>query len=308
MGLLGFAAACGDDSGDKPKDAAVDAAADGGDNHIPRFDGAVAGESAVPFCDRFDPSSCEAGEVCDEVIEVVPSNGTTQIYTGCVKVTGLRGAGDPCTAWNDRYSEISEEVYYDPCGDGLICADDPDVRGSTSCQPVCVTGRFGDPPVGCESDSAFCVSIGAYREVCLESDACDVSAQTGCRSGEACYLRLDDLGEGLLSVCLTKPLASERVADHEACQYLNDCNPGSSCIGPLHLAPIEWTADDFACRPVCSGSSNADAGPGDDAGIDDCAGEATCVTLAGSGLGSDQLPKRFYGLCELSNAPPPLLA
>ena len=92
IGLLGLAAACGDDAAAAPKDAAVDKETDSGPDLIPHRDAAVSGQAALPFCDRFDPTSCGPGEVCDEVIEVVPATdlaeSATQIYTGCVKFDG----------------------------------------------------------------------------------------------------------------------------------------------------------------------------------------------------------------------------
>jgi hypothetical protein len=265
---------------------------------IPRLDAATGSAGALTSCDRFDPSTCPRGQVCDEVVEAAPGSADLMIYAGCVEVDGLRGPGDPCTPWTDRYTAVEAEVYYDPCGDGLVCADDPVVRGSTSCQPVCQTGAFGDAPVGCESDSAFCLSVGAFREVCRESDACDVVAQRGCRTGEACYLRVNDTRQGFLSLCLAAPLAADAVADHKSCQAVNDCRAGSSCLGPVHLAADQWQLSDYACRPLCSNDSGQDAGADDAGSGAECSGSAACVPFSDSALSLAQLPEAPYGLCE----------
>jgi hypothetical protein len=128
-----------------------------------------------------------------------------------------------------------------------------------------------------------------------------VTAQTGCASGEACYLRVDDTGAGLLSLCLDAPPAGDAVKDHATCAALNDCKPGSSCVGPLHLPPSSWELTDYACRPACSRTESSDDGgsDGDGGSDDDCAGAAACVPLSESGLTTKQIPQSPYGLCEL---------
>jgi hypothetical protein len=305
FGGLSLLAACGDD--DPPPSTGVqDAGLDGGTapNKIPRTDSGVPSDTAVPYCDRFDTTSCDGDTVCAEVIEVLPDTGDVQIYTGCVEVSDLRGPGDPCTPWNDRYKGVSQEVYYDSCATGYVCSDDPDVRGATTCQPVCQTGAFGDDFVGCESKTAFCAPVGAYQEYCIESDRCDPTAQQGCDQGEACYLRLTDRADGYLTLCLPVPESAERIADHDACTYVNDCNLGSSCTGPVNLAPEDWLAADYACRPLCTGqgADDNDAGTADDdAGTstgDDCPGIATCVPFASSSLDLSALRKPPFGQCE----------
>jgi hypothetical protein len=81
------------------------------------------------------------------------------------------------------------------------------------------------------------------------------------------------------------------VANGAACQYLNDCEPGSSCWGPARVPPSRWTAAEFLCRRSCIlGEDGADAGElidGDDGGVSaggSCGSGSECVAFDDSGL------------------------
>lgn len=290
-------AACSDD--EPAKSDAGAGKKDAGGDAIPRLD---AGDDVVPVCDRFVSGFCGDGQVCNELIRELP-DGNVVLYTGCVDAPRLRALGDPCTPWSELYDVpgLRDVVQLDPCGEGTVCVDDPEVRGSTSCQLACQSGVYGDGQKRCASSSAYCFGSSQYLEVCVESDACDPVSQKGCPAGKNCYLQLGDDAESVLSVCLTA--AEEPVADQKACVYVNDCARGSSCFGPVGLSPAEWGQSDFVCRPVCGGPGGADAGAGDDAGTDD-AGAApgsacTCEPYTSSSLDFSEIPSAPYGQCEL---------
>jgi hypothetical protein len=299
------AVACGDDD-TSPHDAGsgMDAAAkDAGPTHIPRRDAQVTTTDPIPPCDRSDPQSCAAGQTCDRVLRRAAGDTSYTFYDGCVTTTQERAKGDPCDidpTDGTPYSApgLTDEVFRDPCGSGLICAPDRAVRGSASCQTACATGNLGDTPIACASPTAVCFPGSQIAEYCLESQGCDVVAQTGCLPGEACYLVPSDDGKRLLALC-TAP-ETQPDADGQACSPLT-CQPGSICLGPVHLPPTRWQTTDLVCRPTCTvGGSNEDAGQDDDAGTarGTCGTKALCQPFVESGLNLSAIPKPPYGQCE----------
>jgi hypothetical protein len=301
LSLAVLGVACGDDdalasdAGPGTMDAS---SADAGPGHIPRRDAAVSLTDAVPVCDRSDPLGCGAGEVCDLVIRRAPSEMQFSQYTGCVQARRERASGDPCDpdlTSGEPYSApgLLDEVYTDPCADGLVCAPDRVVRGAASCQAVCASGQLGDAPLACQSNTALCLlsSVFAQLEFCRESERCDVAKQTGCRGGEACYLRPGPDGKSLLAVC--RALPAMPLANGQPCTGFYTCSPGSLCLGPVHLPPSRWQQTDLRCRPVCGG-----AGSDQDAGVDDCKAGTLCTPFSESGLNLSSIPKPPYGQCE----------
>jgi hypothetical protein len=302
LALLGVA--CGDDDAPATDAGAKDAASsDSGPSHIPRRDAAVSTTDAIPVCDRSDPLGCGPGQVCDLVIRRAPSETQFTVYTGCVEARRERAAGDPCDpdlTSGAPYSApgLTDEVYTDPCAAGLICAPDRAVRGGATCQPVCSSGQLlGDTPLACQSSTAVCLLGGQFVEFCRESERCDVEKQTGCRGGEGCYLRPGNDGKSLLAVC--RALPAMPVANGQPCTGFYACNPGSLCLGPVHLPPSRWQQTDLRCRPAC-GNSGADQDAGaDDAGVGDgCKAGAQCTPFSESGLNLSSIPKPPYGQCE----------
>jgi hypothetical protein len=303
--------ACGDDSSPKGNgDASTDGAVEAGGNFIPKRDAAVAPTDPIRDCDRFDPSgTCPAGLTCDVLIRVFADTPTElSIYTGCVKPARERGVGDPCdpdftTTTPYQTEGLTDLVFRDQCGPNLICAADPKARGATSCQPSCVTGRFGDSPSLCEDVASFCVGAQAFLEYCRPSDGCDVTAQTGCPAGQKCYLRPTDDGVGFMSLCF--PPATPTIPDGTACDAYNACRPGSSCNGPLSKAPSQWVQADYICRPSCAANGMTVANDGD-AGADDggtgtasgCPAPKKCSSFAASGLNLSSIQTPPYGQCE----------
>jgi hypothetical protein len=307
--LMAGLVACGDDSNPKGSgDASTDAAVDAGGIFIPKRDASVAPTDPIRDCDRFAPNACPAGLTCDVLVRLFAGDTSPTIYTGCVTSTRERGLGDPCdpdfTSTTPYQTEgLTELVFRDQCGPNLICASDPKVRGATSCQPSCSTGRFMDNPSLCEDSGSYCVSAGAFREYCHPSDGCDVTAQTGCPLGQNCFLRTSDDGAGFLSVCF--PPATPTIPDGTACKAYNACRPGSSCNGPLSKAPSQWTQAEYICRASCS--ANGTTLPSDgDAGADDggagtamgCGAPKKCNSFAASGLNLSAIQTPPYGQCE----------
>jgi hypothetical protein len=294
LGTVALATSCGDD------DAVTDAGTDAGDDDAgdfirPRRDAQV-GRDPIPECDRFDPLACGAGQRCQVVIRRAAAETQFLIYAGCIENVEARGLGDPCEPWGGasllhQAPGLEDEVYVDPCGAGLFCAPDRQVRGSFTCQRACQSGRYmGFPRSGCSSATAFCAGPpqSPYEETCRESDRCDPSSAEGCGPGTGCYLRLNDAQNGVLTVCL--PAVDMPRADGEACMFLNDCSPGSSCWGPTRVPPSRW--ETLACRRSCL----TDAVPDADAGLSDedagtvttgapgCRAGQECVGFQGSGL------------------------
>jgi hypothetical protein len=314
--LLAGVVACGDDDNSKPDasaDGAVEAGGGGaGGNFIPRRDASVAPTDPIRDCDRFDPTvACPAGTTCELIARVFAGTDGLSLYSGCVEKGRNRGLGDPCdpnpSSWSTYQTEgLTDLVLREPCGAGLICGPDPKIRGATTCQPSCATGRFGDSPKMCSDKSQFCVGGDLFQEFCRPSDGCDVTTQTGCPMGTNCYLRPTDDGTGFMSLCF--PPDDMLVADGKACEAYNQCRPGSSCNGPLNKAPASWAQADYKCRPSCNANGNTVGGGNDgDGGADDDGGTAApagcgtglkCSSFAASGLDLSPIPMPPYGQCE----------
>ena len=305
-------AACGDDDSDKPmpsSDGGVDASTDAGGHFIPRPDAAVATTDPIRACDQFDPNSCPSGQVCDVLVRLFPGQDQLTIYAGCVEKTRERGLGDPCdpdfTSTTPYQTKgLTDLVFRDQCGPGLICGADPKVRGGTSCQPACASGSFrAQPnPVLCSDPRDFCVGGGPFQEFCLRSDGCDVTYQTGCKANQACYLRPKDDLSGYLSVCFAAP--AKPLADGAACETYNACKPGSSCNGPISKSFDQWQDKDIMCRPSCTADgvvpnmADADAGA-DDGGVSEgCRSPNKCLPFSKTGLSLQGITKPPYGQCE----------
>jgi hypothetical protein len=254
---------------------------------------------AVPDCDRAASGSCEQDQECKVVIRRAPTEAQFSIYTGCVSRPRARGLGAPCELFGGmselyRIDGLEDEVFVDPCEEGLYCAPDPDVRNSRSCQPACDT-VFG---IACSGEGEFCAGTDVFEEVCVKADGCDPRDPGSCGEGESCYLRLNDTGEAVLSVCL--PVAEEPVDDGEPCQFLNDCRPGSSCWAPVRVPPQVWEMDQLICRRSCDLGLADDAGEPEDAdagALGTCSGDNTCESFAESELDISSIGVSF-GQCE----------
>ena len=277
--------ACGDDGATAPDaghDAATQDAGDGG-GFIPRRDSSIPSGDPVPDCDLLDPLACGAGQKCAYVLRAM-SSGSAVVYTGCVDEHAERERGVPCEQWGRAYQApgLTDETYVDPCAEGLLCALDPELRDVYTCQPLCST------EAGC-GDTEVCVGapIGGSLTVpiCQPSDDCNALAQTGCGTGESCYLRPNAAYDGPVALCLTHtPLTPGAGAPGDPCvsqgaQYISACQPGSVCWGDPRLTPAQWDTTDIRCRSYCD-PARANA---IDAGESEC-GTGECVGLADPSL------------------------
>jgi hypothetical protein len=298
--------ACGDDDAAKPSDAGTrsDAAVkDAGSNMIPRKDAQVSGPDPIPACDRSDPAGCPSGQVCDLIIRRAAGEMQFQFYAGCVDQARERALGDPCDPQLPNGTPYTtpglvDEVYRDPCGVGLICAPSSNVRGGSSCQAAC-GGTQAETQIDCKSDTAVCFNASQIAQFCYEAELCDVTKQTGCPNGQACYLVPSTDNKKLISLCSAVPMAP--IADGEACDFLS-CKPGRACFGSVHVPISQWQQSDLKCRPVCSlrgGSDDSDAGAQDDGGVGGgCSAKKQCEPFTASGLSLSLIPNPPYGQCE----------
>jgi hypothetical protein len=301
VGSVGLIA-CGDDdavvAGDAgDKDASPRAGTSGGT--IGRRDAQVTSRDPVPDCDPTEPVPCGAGQTCRPVIRRAAGEPQFSLLFGCVEDTGGRARNAPCNPWDGllvpyRAEGLEDELYVDPCDEGLYCTDHPSVRGAFSCQESCPLGT-------CASSDQQCIGDNAVEAVCREVDHCDPLTGGGCPSGRTCYLELNAPETGVLTVCLPTPAAP--LADGAACRSFADCLPGSSCWGPPRLPPTRWTLETLLCRPACSTTVAApedelDAGADEDGGVPGrCSGGTSCRALSASGLDVELLPDGF-GQCE----------
>jgi hypothetical protein len=223
-----------------------------------------------------------------------------QIYTGCVDERDERQPGVPCEQWGRTYEAdgLTQTVLVDPCVEGSFCGVDPELRNVFTCQPLCATGN------DCDAGS-FCggtpVGGGATVPICHASDDCDGVAQTGCGTGDACYLRPNGPRDGALAVCLPYTPQSPVIGApgdqclYDGAQYLSACQPGSVCWGSPRVTPALWSDTEIYCRRYCDPTQI----PNDvDGGSGPC-GSAQCVSMGDPTLGLDvSALSSVPGLCD----------
>jgi len=250
----------------------------------------------IPRCNPFLKNSCGDGYKCDIVAR--EGNNSSDLFAGCLLIYNEKDLGVPCEPWKSYTVPGSKDTYLtDTCKQGLICVSD---RVST-CQPLCSVA-YG---IGCKDKNQYCGGIVTNEiNVCLPTEDCDPLRQRGCSEDEACYIRQNRLAkdsrnrsEGIIAVCASLPVPTERVDVNEPCLYINDCSPGYACWGPPRLPPSRWTDENILCRPLCDpdlADASLDASladpddPDDDAGSDgthsgQCPGTGACVSLSVTG-------------------------
>lgn len=236
----------------------------GGKGMIPRMDASVAEEDPIPECSRFGTNTCDAGKTCDLLVRISAANNTAGYYTGCVDTVTERAEGDPCdyeiTNLPPYQTEgLTDEVYRDPCGDGLVCVPNAAVRGAGICAKACSTTQLGFEPGPCASPDEFCSQDTQIAESCHKPDSCSIASQTGCPDDQACYAIPNDSFTKFLPIC--SPVPTTVPDDGELCNA--GCKKGSICAGPVHTPVDGWTAMNVKCRPVCGEgvtASDEDAG------------------------------------------------
>jgi hypothetical protein len=304
-----FSGACGDD-GETPAATPTDAGTTpkdggGGPMVIPRRDAQVS-ETPDPItpCQRADANACPAGEVCDLLLRLFPGDMQYTLYTGCLKAERERGEGDPCnpdptTGQPYQLEGLTDPLYRDICGPGLVCAPNRKVRGAFSCQTSCSSGAIGDQPFPCEDATALCASSQAsLGEFCRKTDGCNIEKQTGCLGGEGCYLVPSDDQKQLLAFCSPEPAMPDN--DGQPCRSLVTCKPGSVCLGPVNQPISAWSDTNLLCRPACNGQSGQAPANDEDAGVPSglCSATTRCAAFAESGLLLSSIPTPPFGQCE----------
>lgn len=304
--------ACGDDGGGSmpaPTDAGTGTKMDSGMGKpmmmIPRRDAQVEmTEDPITPCDRNNPNACPSDEVCDLLIRQLAS-GEFGFYTGCAKATRERAENDPCDPEftnGEQYKipGLTDVVFRDPCGPGLVCSINRNVPGAYSCQKVCATGRFMDPPYRCQDPTTLCVRGHDVSEFCRKADGCNVEKQTGCRGSEACYLLASSDRKQLLTFCSPEPEGMNLTADGAPGCSPASCKAGSVCLGPVNIPIASWTDTNTTCRPVCNGEEGQAPASDEDAGVPSglCSATTRCKPFSASGLLLSSIPAPPFGQCE----------
>jgi hypothetical protein len=235
--LLGDAmAACG---GDPPPDR-TDSGTPPGDGSIPGVDGGGGGGGDAGDAGGGGRMCGVAGGACDVIRQDCPSpqacyyvasmpGGTPS--TMCISVNMTGGDGATCEFVND-------------CLPGFTC------NGGV-CRHYCCMGSSSDCPAGM---GQFCVGLAGAGEIgqCTASATCTlVAPQTGCPTGQGCYIAADD---GTLGC-----FGAGDLAEGAACENLNSCMPGTACLS--------MAGGSGACTKFCR----------IDMGEADCSAGRTCM-------------------------------
>lgn len=266
---------------------------------IPRRDAQVTDTmDPITSCDVEDPSSCPSGEVCDVLLRRAAGAADFTAEMGCVTPGRERAEGDPCdldpTDDGEPYMApgVTDIIYREPCGSGLICAPNPRVRGAYACQRLCSNAT------ACEDPGSICVR-GPILPYCRKTEGCDVEKQTGCREGEACYMIPSDDGKQLLSLCAPHP--DTATPDGMPGCSTTSCNPGSVCLGPIRMPISSWSDTNVMCRRVCNGEMGVAPETSDeDAGVPVglCSETTRCEPFSASGLLLSTISAPPFGQCE----------
>jgi len=175
-------------------------------------------------CSAFNAGSCPEGQAC------YFNNGATK----CLPAGGL-ALGEPC-----------KDSGANACTPGLQCL--------IVCTAICATKEDGEDQPKCSAtcDGAPSVVDAANGiGMCIGPDPpqeCELYEQLGCPAGEACYPTT--LGWECLS--------AGDIPDEAACQFTNDCEPGTICVNgacaiACSLKPD--AAEDSKCSSLCGASS-----------------------------------------------------
>lgn len=203
---------------DAPADDAPDDGESGG--FIMPPDGGVEGQC--------DPTSqdCPRGEKCTAFASI---EGEPWDANKCVPMMGKAQVGDPCDIVGGKYTGE------DNCDVGLICllTDDDGMDGA------CV--EFCDTAMQCEAGSCS-IYNGGSLPICLTE--CDPLIQD-CPTGQGCYA---STGSGEF-ICFKYSGENGEGAPGDPCNFLNQCQPGTACLGP---ASVEGCgAESGCCAPFC---------------------------------------------------------
>lgn len=163
--------------------------------------------------------------------------------------------GEPCVVEGSGTSGI------DSCDLGQICWDVDPRTLEGYCLAMC-TGD-GSHPV-CDDPDTYCQLSGdGFLSLCLNT--CDPIAQS-CPKTQGCY-KIDDNFR-------CAPTASEPAMYADACEFINECEPGLFCANGDH---VPGCTTGQCCTEFCDTGS-----PRGDAQCPDAAAGQVCVLLATS--------------------------
>jgi hypothetical protein len=193
-------------------------------------------------CDPLSNAGCAAGTKCT-VLQT-----PTSFALGCGSKGG-KTAGAACTPTGSGQMQTGDD-----CADGMACFA---LQGETtpSCRQFCMaSGATGACPTG--MTCSLQVTDLPGRSFCRATTSCTLVPQTGCPTGQACYL----IPTG--ATCAP----AGRVAPGAACVSANDCAAGSSCITTTGVSSCasycSLTGGTPACAPDGTGGTACTATPG----------------------------------------------
>ena len=185
----------------------------------------------IENCSLFE-QNCPDGQKC---MPYANDGGNNWNATRCVPIDPDPDAvGEPCTVEEDGVSGI------DSCDGTSMCFDvDQDTLEGT-CFAFC-GGDESDPT--CPNACDFCTISGdGVLTICLPT--CEPLAQE-CPPGDGCYF----VESSQTAFICTPDVSEENGAPGDACEFLNQCDPGSMCLGADFLASCESTG---CCSPFCT--------------------------------------------------------
>ena len=178
-------------------------------------------------CDPFQ-QDCPDGEKCIAYAD----RGSVWDTVGCFPVVRDPGLpGDACTMQDNPFSGL------DDCQEGAMCWDVDPATLQGTCVALC-TGSLEQP--ACADPSARCIiSDASALNVCLST--CDPLLQD-CNAGFTCRASRGDF------VC-TSEEAFDPMPEGGACEFVEGCEPGATCIPASDYGPGCDTSD--CCSNYC---------------------------------------------------------
>lgn len=178
--------------------------------------------------DALEPDAFTSGGLCPERFERTTTCDVLE-QTGCA-------AGESCLPSDDdaacrEHGDKTEGEVCDrgECGLGLRCWRQP-ASGVDRCSRFCTAPH----DCTCEADER-CVPLDeAPFGACMTGASCDPVANTGCGSGQTCYL-------SSFGPACTEEFGATSLG--EVCEQATDCEPGFSCLDVMVMGR--------RCRRVC---------------------------------------------------------
>ncbi|MFT7623731.1 MAG: hypothetical protein ACI9WU_002914 [Myxococcota bacterium] len=195
-------------------------------------------------CDPFDQSSCAEGQGC------YLSNNVTK----CMEAGELAG-GELCNAAGDNACTPGLQCLI-ACTE--ICATEAGVGDAAVCADTC-GGSEKFNTANAENKVGFCITDTPPAE-------CDLYTQTGCGAGQGCYLTNAGFS------CIN----AGSIAEGEACQFTNDCEPSTLCVNQRCQSACsakEGSDPAIACAEICAAFQQITPA---EWGIGFCSASSTC--------------------------------